>query len=58
MTTEEKFVHRGKKSWWNGITETLCGREYEGGDRVLFPRAFGYTVCPACERIHKTKGGK
>jgi hypothetical protein len=58
MTREGRFVHIGKKSWWNGVTRTLCGEKYEGGDKIRFPKFFGYTVCPACERIHKANGGR
>jgi hypothetical protein len=51
--TADKFVHRGRKSWWDGSTTTLCGRRYPGGDRILLPRLSGYTVCPACEAAHR-----
>ncbi|WP_202919378.1 hypothetical protein [Saccharothrix deserti] len=49
----DRFVHMGTKSWWNGITKTLCGLRYQGGDRVLFPRLGGYTICPACKTVQQ-----
>ncbi|MFI9008841.1 hypothetical protein ACIGNX_16605 [Actinosynnema sp. NPDC053489] len=53
MGNADKFVHRGRKSWWNGTTTTLCGRRYQGGDRILLPRLSGYTVCPDCDAAHR-----
>lgn len=53
--SNDEIVHRGKRSWWDGSGKTLCGLRIENADRVVLPRVFGRTLCPACEAANKPR---
>ncbi len=51
----DRFIHRGKRSWWNGDVTTLCGRLIPEKDAqgLWFPSLSGRKRCPACEAAHR-----
>jgi hypothetical protein len=55
MSGDDNLAHIGNRSWWDGSVTTLCGRKITKADRIVFPRVFGRTVCPACEAVKKAR---